>query len=102
MNLISKLVIASAMTFAGAAFAQSAPPAGGHEGHGMDHGKMHEPRDCSKVPAERQKMCETRNKALEKCKSKTDREEHRKCMMESMPRREGKGPDAPAGEPKSK
>jgi Spy/CpxP family protein refolding chaperone len=109
MKLFAKSSLIAAALFAGVAFAQTPPadaPKGPHGpgGHGMEAGKMHEPRDCSKVPAERQKMCETRNKALEKCKDKTARDEHRKCMMENMPRREGQGPGpgAPAGEPKGK
>jgi hypothetical protein len=102
MKLLAKTSLVAAALFAGVAFAQT-PPDGpkGPGGPGMEPGKMHEQRDCSKVPAERQKMCEARNKALEKCKDKTAREDHRKCMMENMPRREGKGMDAP-GEPKSK
>jgi hypothetical protein len=99
MKLVSKLLMASMALVAGVAFAQPGPPPGGAGAPPSERGDPRQPRDCGKVPAERQKFCEARNKAVEKCKAKTERDEHRKCMMDNMPKREGEGKGNGKGDP---
>ena len=90
MNRISRIVASLALGCASAvAFAQQppGPPPGDGKGHGM-----HGPHDCSKAPdAEKKARCEerqaARKAAMDKCKDKTP-EEHRKCMMDAMPKKD--------------
>ena len=84
MKKFSSLIIALIFG-ASLAFAQQppGPPPGGPEG-----GRPHPPRDCSKAPNDEMKArCEARQKAMESCKDKQG-EEHKKCMMAAMPKRE--------------
>jgi len=80
-SLLSSLLFGLTMSLA---FADTPPgPPPGAEGH-------HPPRDCSKAPdAEKKTRCEAHQKAMEKCKDLAA-EDHRKCMMEALPRPEKK------------
>lgn len=89
MNRIAGIAAALALgLFAQLARAQEppAPPPAG------EPGRPHPPRDCSKLPDEEKKArCEAMQAAFkaaqEKCKDVAKHDEHRKCMMEAMPKR---------------
>ena len=85
MKTISTLVAALAFgAFSSLAMAQQPPgPPPGSDHHPGKHG----PHDCSKAPdAEKKAHCEARQAAMKKCKGMT-KEDHRKCMMDAMPKK---------------
>ena len=81
-HLLTALLFALGSTLA---FAEG-PPGAGEKGERGD--RPHPPRDCSKAPdAEKKARCEAHQAAMAKCKD-MQKEEHRKCMHEAMPKKD--------------
>lgn len=87
MKLVYTLAASLLLVASMSAMAQDAPPADG-KGRAAGHYGM-QPQDCSKAATDMKERCEMRNKALEKCKDKKHGEEHRQCMMEQRPKKDG-------------